>query len=60
MPMCDVIIVTMISRMLCTVTAIVINSKRLLMIVSTLVLHLKAAEPYPESSEVQRNLDYEM
>jgi len=60
MPMCDVIIVTMISRMLCTVTAIVINSKRLLMIVSMLVLHLKAAEPYPESSKVQRNLDYEM
>jgi len=72
MPVCDVIIVSTISRMLRAVTAVVSNyhnSKRSLVVVSTLVLRLKAAESFLEISqctseynsvEMQKNPDYEM
>jgi len=52
MPVCDAIIVSAISRMLGTVAAavIIILTKRLLLIMSTLVLRLKAAESFLETS----------
>jgi len=52
MPVCDVIIVYPISRMLRAVVAVVIIIQKCsLVIVSTLVMRLKAAESYPDASQ---------
>jgi len=52
MPVCDIIIVSTISRMLRSVAAIVIIIlKCLLVIVCTFVLCLKAAESFLETSQ---------